>query len=325
MQENRPESDQDDGASWTSKKSTLDVSIRQHVEIDLDLNHKIVNSEQLDAIRILCKDCNNNNKDGNSVCACDCSSVASTAPSTRSATVSWWNKVKGIVMTIVSALSFSLTTVIVKQSDDLNASQMAFFRYLGKALGHCSALFIYSLHRNELCPGIGVLILPMALEVKQSLFGTRELRVWLILRSLAGATSLYFRYSALDYLSLANVTVIMLAMPIFVFVFARLLLKEEFGIYHMVALVVSTLGIVLASRLYDLSQFSNHVKSNSTVLLDHNHHGHPHHSSTPSPLPPHPSTFNYEQIYGVVFSLGAMFIGSFVYVFVRKVSPVSER
>lgn len=45
------------------------------------------------------------------------------------------NKIKGILLAVLSALFFSLTTVIVKMVDDVEPSKMALFRFLGTVTG----------------------------------------------------------------------------------------------------------------------------------------------------------------------------------------------
>ncbi|CAG2174279.1 unnamed protein product, partial [Oppiella nova] len=121
-------------------------------------------------------------------------------------TTKWTKALKGICLTIISALFFSITTVIVKYCKDVDPSEMAFFRFLG----------------------ILLFTIPVVMEIKSNPFGPSKSRIWLILRGIAGATSLYFRYSALHYMSIANATVIVLSMPVFVFIFAKIFLKESF-------------------------------------------------------------------------------------------------
>ncbi|CAG2104793.1 unnamed protein product, partial [Medioppia subpectinata] len=183
--------------------------------------------------------------------------------------------IKGICLTIISALFFSITTVIVKYVKDVDPSEMAFFRFLG----------------------ILLFTLPVVMEVKGSPFGPSKARLWLVLRGVAGATSLYFRYNALHYMSIANATVIVLSMPVFVFIFAKIFLKESFesfGLFHIFALFVTLIGITFASKV-DLSFTHTDVRLLDSNRLD-----------------------NHRQLIGVAFSIGATIVGSSVYVLVRK-------
>jgi uncharacterized membrane protein len=93
---------------------------------------------------------------------------------------------RGLFFTFLSSIFFSLTAVIVKHVTDVHAGQMAVVRFAG--------MLMFSF--------------PLAVDTKDApLFGESSSRHWLILRGLAGATSLYLRYSALHYLSISNATV----------------------------------------------------------------------------------------------------------------------
>lgn len=133
---------------------------------------------------------------------------------------------------------------------------------------------------------IGILLftLPILIESRKHPFGPFHLRHWLILRGIAGASSLYFRYSALHYLPIADATVIVLSMPVFVCIFARVFLKEPCGIFHVVALAVTLVGIGLTSKL----------------AINFDSPGH-------------------DNLIGFLFGMGATLVGSSAYVMVRKV------
>ena len=93
---------------------------------------------------------------------------------------------KGIFLAFFSSIFFSLTAVIVKYVKDVDAGQMAVARFAG--------MLLFSF--------------PLAMDAKESkLFGESKSRHWLLLRGLAGATSLYLRYSAFHYLPISNATV----------------------------------------------------------------------------------------------------------------------
>ncbi len=56
----------------------------------------------------------------------------------------------------------------------------------------------------------------------------------------------------MQHISLANATVIRQSSPVFVFVFARIFLKESFTRYHGISLMLSLVGISLASKMHVL-------------------------------------------------------------------------
>ena len=130
-------------------------------------------------------------------------------------------------------------------------------------------------------------------------FGPKGLRHWLMLRGVAGATSIFFRYSALHYMSIANATVIVLSMPVFVFIFAKIFLKESFGWFHLIALLVTLIGIAFTSKLVLIITNTSEVVKKLGVDSK-------------------------KEMIGLAFNLGATLVGSAGYVLVRKVSTVSR-
>ncbi|XP_054166947.1 solute carrier family 35 member G1-like [Oppia nitens] len=191
----------------------------------------------------------------------------------------WSQALKGITLTILSALFFSVTTVIVKYVTDVQPAQMAFFRFTG----------------------ILLFTIPVLLEINSNPFGPSNSRLWLIVRGLAGATSLYCRYSALHYMSIANATVIVLSMPVFVFIFARIFLKESFGLFHIFALLITVIGITLTSKAAIIFDDSDNVYS--SVVKSAVNSGN-------------------SQLIGLAYSIGATLIGASVYVLVRKLKSL---
>ena len=118
----------------------------------------------------------------------------------------------------------------------------------------------------------------------------------MLLRGVCGATSLFFRYSAVSYISLADTTIIVLSLPVFVFIFARIFLKEPFGRFHVIALILSLVGICFASKIEFLFGSGNDLEGTDIET----------------------ETSRQNQLLGTSFAIGAMIIGSLVYVFVRK-------
>lgn len=175
---------------------------------------------------------------------------------------------KGIVLAMVSSVFFTITTVIVKHLRDVHPGEMACFRFLG----------------------ILLFTIPMIITAGVNPFGPKEKRHFLILRGIAGASSLYLRYSALHYLPIANATVVVLSMPVFVCIFARIFLKEPCGVFHVVALAVTLVGIGFTTKVSALIGLTDDA-----------------------------GVDKYKEILGLAYSMGATLIGSSVYIFVRKV------
>lgn len=85
------------------------------------------------------------------------------------------------------------------------------------------------IHPGQLavCRFVGIFVLTIPLIVYHDLnpFGPPELRHLLILRGLAGATSLFLRFVAFHYLPIADASVIIFSIPVFVSIFAWIFLK----------------------------------------------------------------------------------------------------
>lgn len=169
------------------------------------------------------------------------------------------------------------------------------------------------------------------LESNQPIFGPSGAYLWILLRGLSGGSSVFCRYSALRYMSMADSTIIILSMPVFVFVFARIFLKEHFGRYHVLSLVMSIVGIIFASKIDFLFSSPMLQSVNGTELINQTL---PTNESTTSVTTPFYSenTSNVtsydsgllpfyvsDKMIGTAFSLGATLIGCFVYIIIRKV------
>lgn len=179
-----------------------------------------------------------------------------------------FNHYKGVVLALASSVFFTLTAVIVKYLKDIHPGEMAFFRFAG--------ILLFSI--------------PMLITADVAWFGPRDKRHFLLLRGIAGATSLYLRYSALHYLPIANATVIVLSMPVFVCIFARIFLKEPCGIFHCVAIGITFVGIGFTTKISAL------VGLTESDGIDRS-----------------------GEITGLLYSMGATLVGASVYIFVRKV------
>jgi len=150
--------------------------------------------------------------------------------------------------------------------------------------------------------------MPVLFERDDNWFGPAKwtTRLWLILRALFGTTSLWLKFMAIDHISLASDTIISLSMPIFVFVFARLLLNERFGRVHVMALMISIVGIALASdivaTLKQSTQSTYDLNGTSTGRNEEDSSGY---------------------IKGVILEVVSTIIGALAFIFIRMASRVS--
>lgn len=86
-------------------------------------------------------------------------------------------------------------------------------------------------------------------------------------------------------------------MPVFVCIFGRIFLKEACGLFHVVALGVTLIGIGFTSKL-DLI-LGTHEHNDAKENVDRQH-----------------------EIYGLISGLGATLVGSSAYILVRKVKEL---
>ena len=180
---------------------------------------------------------------------------------------------KGLLYSVLSSIFFSLTAVIVAYLKDIHPGQLACFRFLG----------------------ILLFTIPMIITARVNPFGPRNKRHFLLLRGLAGATSLYLRYSALHFLPIANATVIVLSMPVFVCIFARIFLKEPCGLFHLITIGTTLFGIGLTSKLDVILGLTESFGVDTS-----------------------------KEMWGLIYSMGATLVGSSVYIFVRKVKECHD-
>jgi len=110
---------------------------------------------------------------------------------------------KGIVFSTLSAICFSFCSIIVKYLDDISPSELAIFRY----------------------SGIFLLSIPNVVINRLNPFGPRDLRLILIFRGAVGGLSLMFRFYCLQYLPIAEASIIVSSFPVMTAIFAKIFLK----------------------------------------------------------------------------------------------------
>lgn len=192
--------------------------------------------------------------------------------------------------------------------------------------------------------GILVFSLPLVLDSGEPLFGPSSwsFRLWMLLRGLFGGAALLFKFYALEEITMANTTVIILSTPIFVFLFARILLGESFGRYHLLSLMLSIGGIVCASKVHLLFFNENNdeigsdeikINSNSsnttnlttffttssTTFLTTNENSTENFSPNFTSNFPLINTNNSHSLLGNCYALFSTVLGATVYVLIRKV------
>ncbi|XP_047473925.1 solute carrier family 35 member G1-like [Penaeus chinensis] len=131
----------------------------------------------------------------------------------------------GLFMAVLSSLFFSLCSLIVKVLADVSPMELAVFRFVGILLP----------------------TLPLLIRRGDPPF-PRGRRLMLMLRGLVGATSLMLQFYAFRHMPLADASVIVFSVPVFVAVFARVFLGEPCGLFHGVVILLTLAGVILIAR-----------------------------------------------------------------------------
>lgn len=131
----------------------------------------------------------------------------------------------GLMLAALSSLFFSLCSVIVKGLVDVNPMELAAFRFVGVLL-----------------PAI-----PIVIYKGEHPF-PKGRRVMLLLRSFVGTTGLMLSFYAFRHMPLADASVVVFSVPVFVAIFARIFLKEPCGLFNVITVCLTLIGVVLITR-----------------------------------------------------------------------------
>ncbi|XP_050667438.1 solute carrier family 35 member G1 [Leptidea sinapis] len=149
----------------------------------------------------------------------------------------------GLLLATLSSLFFSLCSVIVKSLVNIDPMQLAMFRFIGVLL-----------------PTV-----PIVIYTEQPLFPEGK-RILLILRSIVGTVGLMLSFYAFRNMPLADASVIVFSVPVFVALFARVFLKEPCGIWNTISILLTLLGVILITHPPFLFK-NDHVESNNNNTL----------------------------------------------------------
>lgn len=73
-------------------------------------------------------------------------------------------------------------------------------------------------------------------------------RIWVFLRGLTGFVAFTLNYYALGYIALGDASAIVFAAPVFVSIFACICIKESCGIFKIVTVIITLIGVFLIAR-----------------------------------------------------------------------------
>lgn len=147
----------------------------------------------------------------------------------------------GLILATLSSLFFSLCSVIVKSLVNIDPMQLAMFRFIGVLL-----------------PTI-----PIVIYTEQPVFPEGR-RLLLALRSIVGTVGLCLSFYAFRNMPLADASVIVFSVPVFVALFARVFLKEPCGIWNTISIILTLVGVVLITHPPFLFGSNSEVQEYST-------------------------------------------------------------
>lgn len=93
-----------------------------------------------------------------------------------------------------------------------------------------------------------VFFLPIALLLKEPLLGVEGERFYVFQRALFGFLAFLTSYLALFYISFSDSSSILFSAPVFVSIFACILLKEECGVFQVACVIFTIIGVFMVSR-----------------------------------------------------------------------------
>ncbi|XP_054279903.1 solute carrier family 35 member G1 [Macrosteles quadrilineatus] len=131
----------------------------------------------------------------------------------------------GLMLACISSLFFSLCSVIVKWLTNVHPMELAACRFVGVLL-----------------PAI-----PIVIWRNENPYPSGK-RLMLLLRSFVGTTGLMLSFYAFRHMPLADSSVIVFSVPVFVAIFARIFLKEPCGLFNVVTILLTLIGVILITR-----------------------------------------------------------------------------
>ncbi|GBN87012.1 Solute carrier family 35 member G1 [Araneus ventricosus] len=134
---------------------------------------------------------------------------------------------KGLVFAMLSGVSFSIVSVIVKQMKNLHPGQLALYRFI--------ATFVMSM--------------PETAKTGQDPLGPPEFRFFLVLRGVFGGLSIFLNFISFRYLGLGEASVIIFSSPVVVTIFARVFFKEPCNIFQSISVMLTVVGIIFTTKL----------------------------------------------------------------------------
>ncbi len=136
------------------------------------------------------------------------------------------HKAKAILLMILSATFFSFMSTFVKLSGDIPSMEKAVFRNL------VSLIIAFTILKSR---GL-------------SLWGSRENRKFLLMRSIFGGVAIILFFYSIDHLILADSAMLNKLSPFFVLIFAGIFLKNPIKPFHIISVTLALIGAALVIK-----------------------------------------------------------------------------
>ncbi|OOB79546.1 MAG: hypothetical protein BEN19_07510 [Epulopiscium sp. Nuni2H_MBin003] len=133
------------------------------------------------------------------------------------------DRVKGILLILLSALAFAFMSAFVKLAGPLPSFQKVFFRNIVSAF--VAAYLVY--------------------HFKGSYTGKKSNRQLILYRSIFGTLGIIFNFYAIDHLVLSDATMLNKLSPLFVILFSYMFLKEKINRRQILCITIAFLGALL--------------------------------------------------------------------------------
>lgn len=210
-------------------------------------------------------------------------SQTNSIPRSRSTCKSF--KWRGVLFALISPVFFAMGNIFMRKCKQLNFSEIALIRY-----------FIQL-----------VIIIPINFKYKRNMFGEKGQRLLLSFRSFFNLLSVMFFYFSVQLINPSDSTALFNCCVIFVTIFARFFLKEKLTFVHLMALIVTMIGVFLISQpefLFSKEKIANIGLNDFNSTLEYQNR----------------TNSGYLKILGVCLALTASFAYTIVALITKKLS-----
>jgi len=151
---------------------------------------------------------------------------------------------RGVFYGLLAPLSFALCNSLMRKCNVLNFSEIAMIRFFLQL----------------------IVVLPINIKYKRNVFGEKDQRIKLSVRSIFNVCSIMFFYFSIQLINPSESTALFNCCIIFVTLFARIFLKERLTFVHVLVLLMTTIGIFLISQPDFL--FTKLTSNNNSLLFN---------------------------------------------------------